>query len=216
MNGKFSPPLLKFEKTCSSWKPGRTCKFTSTTDYNNIASITRTKQSSDTILLYHKAPASLRASIDLNVAEVFPTYKCYASTWHTNQYLKLESPSKQGKIEGGHTNVEGASIMESEINQIINGGKITKYYLDEEGQPIGVTTGGLEVPVDNIGEGVKLEKSKEDAGFQNTPDGGSFYDDSASKKHDEDEKSKPKYIIIGLAVVALIVTFIILKKKKKI
>lgn len=184
---------------------GRICRFTSTDDYNNIVSITKSKTSSDTVLLYHRNPSSLKASIDGNLGEIFTEFGYYASSWVKNNYLKLESPAKDGRVDGAHTYTAGAAQMLTDINTIINGGKIDKYYVDENGYYIGVTKGGLEIPVDRVGNGVKL-MTKSEAGFD---DKGNY-----NGGNDDDEKSTKKYIIIGLAVVAVIVTFIILKKKK--
>lgn len=213
MNGKFRPPLLKFEEKYNSCKPGRIFRFTSTDDYNNIASIARTKRSSDTILLYHKSPGSLKASIDANLDEIFTEFGYYDRSWTTNTYLKLESPGKNGEAGGStHTYTQGASQMETDINSIINGGKITKYYINEDGYPVGVTTGGLEVRVDKIGAKVDKVKDKSAAGFEDPGNGNSYY--NGSKDDEDDEDNTKKYLLIGLAVVAVIVTFIILKKKK--
>lgn len=191
------------------FQKGRICRFTSTDDYNNIVSITKTKTSSDTVLLYHKNPGSLKASIDGNLDEIFTEFGYYASSWIKNNYLKLESPAKNGNVDGWHTYTDGAAQMLTDINTIINGGKIEKYYVDENGDYIGVTTGGLEVPVDRIGAGVKKKENKSDAGFVDTGNGNYYYNGSK-----DDEGNTKKYVLIGLAVVAVIVTFIILKKKK--
>lgn len=188
----------------------RRCFFTSASDYNNIASATKTKVSSDVILIYHKNPGSLKASIDANVGEIFTEFGYYDRSWQTDKWLKLESPGRNGNTGGAHTYTAGAAQMQTDIMKIVNGGKITKYYIDSDGEIIGVTEKGLLVRLDAVDRDVKKTKDPASAGVNEET--GQFIPPDTSSE--DNTNSTKKYLLIGIAIVALIAVFIILKKKK--
>lgn len=194
------------------FNPKRRCFFSNDTDYNNIASATKVDIASDTILIYHQNPGSLKASIDPNVGEIFSQFGYYDRSWQKNgTWLKLESPASDGRTGGTHTYPDGAKQMQTDIQKIINGGKLTHYYKNTDGELIGVTTSGLLVPLSAVSKNIKRKESPEDAGVDEeagtvTPPPGGVGDDDGSN-------STKKYLLIGAAVVVVALIIVILKKK---
>lgn len=207
MNGKFTPPLLKFEEKYNSRKTGR--NYFSSSAYNTIANSSKTYHEGalDTFRIYNSNPSGVLAA--LNECRSLFGNLWYDQYWTTRDYLKLEASTDKA---------EDAAAFAEKVSEIILGGPITQYYEDENGNIKGVCEkSGKTIKLSAVGSDVEKVKNPEDAGIKETSSGSVYYDQGSKNHGDEDEEGNTKkYVLIGLAVVAVIVTFIILKKKKKI